>query len=258
MIRAASWNILGFAVGTLLACAAPGLPDGSLCAIDEPCASGPCRSGGFDCRAGSCKEHGYCAGSGCSDDDDCEDNWSCERIQTNEASFLGILDKDEYEYLCIPQCDPCPEQFRCDGSRCVYDGSGTTPEGLWVGIAAPESTGVGVLTPLSASVYSQADPAAEVEVASYVWYFHDGTQAMGQEIDHVFTPAESIEHEMLDYFFVTVEITDTAGNLAAKTAEIRRCNATDEACSGSYDCCDGFQCTPTADPAVSSCQPSTP
>lgn len=255
----ASWNILGFVAGTLLACAGPrGLPDGTLCAIAERCASGPCNSTGFDCSEGSCQEHGYCPGSGCSDDDDCEPNWRCELVQTDEASFLGIIDKDEYDYLCVPQCDPCPEQFKCDGTRCVHDGSGTTPEGLWVGIAAPESTGVGVLTTLSASVFSELDPGQMVEVASYVWYFHDGTQATGEEIEHVFTPAESIDHDMLDYFFATVEITDVAGNVASSTAQIRRCNATGEACDGSYNCCDGFQCTPTADPEVSSCQPYTP
>lgn len=258
MLGRTGWYVLSFAGGVLLACAGPGLPDGSLCEPGERCASGKCQEAGFDCTSGSCREQGYCPGSGCSDNDDCEPNWSCERIQTHEATFLGILDDDEYAYLCIPQCEPCPENFRCDGSSCVFDPD-WAPEGApVVEINAPAEIGAGMTTTLHAFATSPTG----AEIASHVWYFHDGSQAQGDAIERAFTPAEAItrEEEFSDFFYATVEVTDVQGNVGSHTAEIRRCGAAGEACEDSYDCCSGLlTCTPTADPndepGHGSCEP---
>lgn len=255
------WNLLAFAGGLLLACQGPRLPDGSLCEADDRCAAGACELVDFDCSAGACRQRGYCPGSACSDDADCEPGWACELVQTHSGSFLGILDDDEYGHRCVPGCDPCPERFTCDGDACVYDPHWAADGAPLVSLTAPAEVGVGTSVALDALATSPTDAA----IASHVWHFHDGSTAEGASIAHTFTAAEAIAREELfsEFFYATVEVTDVAGEVTTATAEIRRCGAAGEVCEDSYDCCEGaLACTPSADPSDEpnrgTCQPAQP
>jgi hypothetical protein len=258
MFARSGWFALAFAAGLLLACAGPGLPDGSTCDVGERCVSGDCNAVGFDCSSGTCRERGYCPGSRCSDDGDCEADWTCQHVLVDEASFLGILDKDDYAWLCVPHCGACPDYFSCDGTACKRDPD-WAPEGAPViQLAAPTEIGVGMPASLSASATSPTG----AEIATYLWHFHGGEQASGEAVEHAFTADQAIVGEFSENFHATVEVTDVQGNVATKTAEIHRCGAAGESCEDSYDCCPGlFTCTPTADPnddpAHATCEPAS-
>jgi hypothetical protein len=246
MFATLKWNVLAFVGGLLLACQGPGLPDGSLCQTGDRCAGRACEFVAVDCSGGRCDQHGYCPGSSCGGDDDCEPNWTCQRILIDSASFLGILDKDDYADRCVPQCDPCPDHYTCDGSSCVYDPAWNPDGAPVVSVTAPGEIGLGVPAMLGVTA---ASPTAAALV-SHVWHFHDGSETPGESIFHTFTAAEAIEREELvsEFFYATVEVTDAAGKVGRATAEIRRCGAVDEVCEGYSDCCDDLDCTPTADP----------
>jgi hypothetical protein len=242
MLERIPWTAL--VLGALLACAEDRLADGSLCGPGDACRGGPCTIVGFDCSSGSCEEYGYCEGGGCSNDGDCADGWTCDRVQTQEASFLGIIHDDEFANLCVPHC-PCQDMFSCDDNTCEYDPEWTAEGAPVLVIVAPQQAGVG--TPVNLRVDAASPTGAEI--ADITWYFHGGEPATGPAIEHTFAADEVIERESVRRFYFTVEVSDSAGNTSKRTDSLARCSLAGEAC-GDYDvCCGGASlCTYTPDP----------
>lgn len=233
------WSVYAFGPCLLLACGPDGAPDGAPCEADKDCASERC----VDHEEGDDK-YTTCDGSRCNADDDCEDGWACRTYKSGEASFLGILDGDEYTSVCTPVCGACPERFTCGESEtgwCYYDDQWAVPE---LTIEVPEVIHDGQEVTLKATATSKADIAIE----RVVWEFEDGSTAEGTSVQHVFGMADW--YSSADYR-VNVTARDVESHTTGTFLHIDRCLVAGDACYvdesvGPY-CCSNT-CTRTEDP----------